>query len=168
MNIQPISVDLTDVVKKWTPVVLWEVEGSFDKDVFTGTVHIDWLWLQKLILFVDPQLPEDGKKAWTFGFLYVNGRERKIFEMDSKWGIKNEKFTAKAVGKFRRGTFLSQKVDEVWENVLDFAVESIKDNNVVKWYKITVKNSQNSESTAVAADVVAEVPPVDDTSDLPF
>lgn len=168
MNIQPISVDLLDVVKKWTQMTIGEVQWSFDRDVHTWTVHIDWMWTQQLILFVDPQAPEEGKKAWSFWFLYVNGRERKIFEMDSKWSIKNEKFTAKATGKFRRGTFLSQKVDEVWENVLDFAVESIKDNGALKWYKITIKNSQNTESNAVAANAVAEVPPVDNTDDLPF
>lgn len=175
MNIQPTYVDLTEVIKKWTQMTIWENVWTFDRNVYRWVTNIEWMGNQEIILFIEQLPPEEGKKAWSFGYLYVNGRERKIFEMDSKAWFKNEKFTPKwqSVGKYRRGTYLSEKNEAgQWENILDFTLESLKEEKdgkkVVIGYKLTIKNSQNTESTAVAAEAVSEVPAIADTDELPF
>lgn len=172
-----LSVDLTTVLKKGTDITLPDgSKASFDKDCFSWVIRVDEMNESfQLVVYEAPEAPEAGKLTGRFWFLYVNGREKLIFESESKeMSVKNTGLMIKAPtdpkekGTWKRGTFLAKKNDQdKWDNILDFVITTLKDDKGIIGYKFELKNSRNQQSNMIAQEVVTEIPDVDDSS-LPF
>ncbi len=172
-----LSVDLTTVLKKGTDITLPDgSKASFDKDCFSWVIRVDEMNESfQLVVYEAPEAPEAWKLTGRFGYLYVNWREKIIFESDSKeLSMKNTGLTIKAPsdpkekGTWKRWTFYAKKNEQdKWDNILDFVLTTLKDDKGIIGYKFELKNSKNQQSNMIAQEVVTEIPDVDDSS-LPF